>query len=650
MQVSRNVSGSRALFAGVVAGLWVYTIVEPLGVAIAQGAPDRSVGDEPTDFSNRSQLLVEKGGPIRALSVSSDGNQIAISMFGGPIQLHDCTSGRVIRKIDTPEAWSLAFSPDGKLLAGGGPDGVLRWWSVGRGGGSEFLDGHSGPIMSIAWSPRGDIVATASADGTIRLRDPLQRKELGVLEGHTDAVNSIAFTPDGKRLVSSSSDTKAIVWDIEKRTMAGTLSGHTGAVRAVAVSPDGSIFATGGDDLVIRLWDSAALQPRAAMKGHQQPVVSLAFSPQGLTLASAGAGGGVMLWDAKRGVARKTLNGHSSVVTGVSFLPDSSGLLSSGVDATIRLWKANRGLISALVSVPAHQPKAYAVKFSPDGRWIESGGENKLVTLRDPNTLAVRETLSGHSGLVYDIAFSPDSKRLASASADGTVRVWSVYQGTLVAAYDAFGTRRSNIRSLVYSADGREIATGSEDGTIMLWNVAEEKVRKILPTQPLPVLCVRYSPDGSLLATSTGMNQRPQEMGELRLWNSDTGEEVAKLEGHTSEIKRIAFDTSGRRMASIGDRSIIVWNVAERSIQTRFQAEAVLGSIAFLADSDLVAVGDVRGGVAVYSIDGGSIVHRYAGHQNLIPAISARPDQQVIATASHDGTLKLWPGPTAIAK
>src|SRR5205823_2947055 len=257
----------------------------------------------------------------------------------------------------------------------------------------------------------------------------------------------------------------------------------------------------------------------------------LAFSPQGRMLVSGGAGGGVMLWDVERGVARKTLNGHIGSVTGVSFLPDSSGLLSSGVDETIRLWKANIGSIAALVSVPAHQPKAYTVKFSADGKWMASGGENKLVTLRDPNTGIVRQTLSGHSGLIYDVAFSPDGKRLASASADGTVRVWSVYQGTLVATYDAWGTRRSSIRSVAYSADGREIASGSEDGTIVLWNVAEEKVRKKLPTQALPVLCVRYSPDGVLLATSTGMNQRPQEKGELRLWNSDSGEEIAKLEG-----------------------------------------------------------------------------------------------------------------------
>jgi WD40 repeat protein len=649
MRVSNTSPSRMPMTSGRTAALAAALLALAFDFTLAQIIPAALGTDEPTDFSSKSEVLTGARIPIRAVAISPDGGQVAIAMFGGGIQLHDRTSGRVIRTIDQREAWSLAFSPDGKLLAGGGPDGMLRWWSASGEGHSEFLGGHSGPITCVAWSPRGGIVATASADGTIRLRDPLQRKEVAVLEGHTDVVSSIAFTPDGKRLVSSGNDTKAIVWDLEKRTMVGMLNGHADAVRAVAVSPDGATFATGGDDLVVRLWDAATLRPRAAMKGHQQPVSSLAFSPQGLSLASGGAGGGVMLWNVARGVARKTLNGHLGSVTGVGFLPDGSGLLSSGIDGTVRLWKANFGSVAALASVPAHQ-KAYAVKFSPDGRWIASGGENKLVTLRDPNTGAVRETLSGHSGQVYDVAFSPDGKRLASASADGTVRIWSVYQGTLLAKYDAFGTRRSNIRSVAYSADGREIATGSEDGTIMLWSVTDEKVRKVLPTQALPVLCVRYSPDGSLLATSTGMNQRPQEKGELQLWKPDTGEEVARLEGHATEIKRIAFDASGRRMVSAGDRSIIVWNVAERTMESRFQAEAVVGAVAFLADSDLLAVGDGRGGVAIYSIERGSAVHRYAGHQNLIPAISVRPDQQTIATASHDGTLKLWPGPAAIAK
>ena len=84
--------------------------------------------------------------------------------------------------------------------------------------------------------------------------------------------------------------------------------------------------------------------------------------------------------------------------------------------------------------------------------------------------------------------------------------------------------------------------------------------------------------------------------------------------------------------------------------QYQRQAEAVLGSIEFLADPDLLAAGDARGGVTIYSIERGMVVQRYAGHQALIPAISVRSDQQVIATASHDGTLKLWPGPSALNK
>jgi WD40 repeat protein len=179
-----------------------------------------------------------------------------------------------------------------------------------------------------------------------------------------------------------------------------------------------------------------------------------------------------------------------------------------------------------------------------------------------------------------------------------------------------------------------------------LWNIAEEMIRLSLPAQELPVLCVRYSPDGSLLATTTGMNQKLNQTGELRLWQSDSGNPVAVLGEHASEIKRVVFHASGARMASVGsNKSIIVCNVAQRSVETKFSAEFAPTAIAFLSDENLLAVGDARGGVVIYAIDRGAVVLRYAGHGTLVPAIAVRPDQQVIATASHDGTLKLWPAP-----
>jgi WD40 repeat protein len=599
---------------------------------------------------------------IRRVAISPDGSLVASGNWEGEIHFRDAVTGDLRRSLANTggSIECISFSSDGRSLVSCGNRRTLRIWDVATGQVLKKFEGHTnvaslvdslGDANTLAWSPDGTLLATGSADNSVRLWNVITRKEVALLEGHKAAVLSVAFTPDGRRLVSGSGDATANVWDVGQQTLIKTLAGHAGAVRAVAISPDGTTIVTAGDETSVRLWDATTLQPRAVLKGHQNAVASLAFSPQGRTLASGGMGGGVLLWDARRGVSRKTLNGHTESVTALGFLPDGSGLIGGSADQTIRLWRAGATRVPALVSLPAHPPLAFAVEFSPDGKWLASGGRDNVVALRDPATGAVRRTLTGHRGLIYDVAFSPDSTRVASASADGTVKLWSVDPGMQLASYNAFGERFSNIRSVAYSPDGFEIASGSEDGTIKLWNVNDRKVRHTLTGQALPVLCVNYSPDGSLLATSTGFNQQTQVPGELRLWDTKSGKEIASLEGHSTEIKRVVFDAAGRRMASVGsDRSVLIWNVADRTVETTFRADAAVTSIVFLADRDLLAIGDNRGGVAIYSVAQGAAVRRYAGHEKLVPGIAVRPDQKVLATASHDGTVKLWPAPVMIDK
>jgi WD40 repeat protein len=300
--------------------------------------------------------------------------------------------------------------------------------------------------------------------------------------------------------------------------------------------------------------------------------------------------------------------------------------------------------IEALASFPAHAGQVFAAEFSPNGKWLATRGRDGLIALRDASTGEVLKTLAGHRGLIFDVAFSPDSGRLASASADGTVKLWSPEQKTPLASYNAFRSRISNIRSIAFSPDGLEIASGCEDGTIKLWNMAEGQVRLTLQEQALAILSVQYSPTGMLLATSTGINQQSQIPGELKLWDAKSGEEVANFDGQSTEIKRLAFTADGQRLASIkSDRSVLIWNVADRTIAATFKANAAATAIVFLADPNLLAIGDVRGGVAIYDIAQGISTRRFAGHDKLIPAITVRPDQQILATASHDGTVKLWP-------
>jgi len=300
--------------------------------------------------------------------------------------------------------------------------------------------------------------------------------------------------------------------------------------------------------------------------------------------------------------------------------------------------------VEPLVSLPAHQPQAIAVAFSPDGNWLATSGANRFVTLRDPTSGAIQRVLTGHPGLVHEVVFSPDSTLLASAGAEGIVILWSVERCDKVLALQSLSDDEGTARTIVFSSDVRLLATGASDGTIKIWDIQNRNVKWQLPRQRLPVTSVKFAPNGQLLATATGNWRQPDLPGELRLWDVATGKETADLKKHEREIKRIDFDPAGKRIVSAGvDHSILVWDVAGAKLADHFNIHAAPGSLAVVQDGTLLAIGDLRGGVSVWNLASGKRVRRYVGHEGAVLGIAMRPDGKVLATASHDGTVKLWP-------
>jgi WD40 repeat protein/mono/diheme cytochrome c family protein len=292
---------------------------------------------------------------------------------------------------------SVAYSPDGKALASGGGDKIIRLWDVATGKQVATLDGHGSEVGSLAYSPDGKALAAGSGDGTIKLWDTGTTKETATLKGHTGRVCSVAFSPDGKTLASASVDEAVIkLWDVAAGKGKFSLKGHTGDVIVVTFSPDGKTLASGSVDKMIKLWDVATGQERATLIGHTGMVHDVAFSPDGKTLASCGGGGldkpgEVKLWDVATGRERATLKGHTGGVVSVAFSPDGKTLASGG-----------------------------------KGGGFGTPGEVKLWNTATGRELA---TLRGHTELVSCGAFSVDGKMFASGGLDNTIRLWDVATG-----------------------------------------------------------------------------------------------------------------------------------------------------------------------------------------------------------------------------
>jgi WD40 repeat protein len=576
-------------------------------------------------------------GPVRALAISPDGKLIATAAGGRGVEVRDRASGELSRTLPTRDATSIAFSPDGQTLAAGGG---LSFWDVSSG---TLRHDAASAVIAVTWSPDGKLYAIGGSDNVVRVWDKNTKEQIAALEGHSEQVVAITFSPDGKRLLSASSDATARVWDWEKKSAIATLKGHTAAINAVAYSADGKTIATASNDGTVKLWYVAGYQPRTSYS-LQQPLVSIAFASDGNTLAVGGEQGAIWTVNWSRGGQQRRLVEHYGAVRGLAFLPDNSGLISASEDESIRFWKAAEQAISPLVLLSAHSPEALCVAFSADGKSLVTGGADKNIAIRDAVSGIARRSLRGHTGRVNRIAISPDSKQLASVSADGTARLWSIEGGDEVWSLSAWREKFAAGRSVAFSSDGRTVASGADDGTIKLWDASDGKELRVLAEQSLPVTSLAFASGGSLLASATGDWRNNRVPGELRLWDVASGQAVAELRGCASEIKCIAIDPNGKWLASTEANSDLrLWDLTDRRLQKTVRLESLSGSLAFSPDGQRLATGHYSGGITLWSIPEMTPIQRYAGHTKGIPGIAFSADGKFIATTSTDGKLGIWP-------
>ncbi|MEV4129163.1 hypothetical protein, partial [Nocardia sp. NPDC049707] len=354
----------------------------------------------------------------------------------------------------TNSVTSVAFSPDGHMLATGGYDGTVRLWDpVTQKQIGEPLTGPTSGLFSVAFSPDGHMLATGGFDGTVRLWDPVTRQQIGEpLTIHTD-ISSVTFSPDSHTLATSIGDGTVRLWDLVTRQQIGEpLTGHTDRVFSVAFSPDGHTLATGSDDSTVRLWDPVTQkQIGEPLTGHTDSVSAVAFSPDGHTLATGSDDDTVRLWDpVTRHSIGEPLTGHTSGIFSVAFSRDGHSLATGGRDGTVRLWDpVTRHPIGEPLT--GHANSVISVAFSPDGHTLATGSYDSTVRLWDPVTgQQIGDPLTVHTG-VGSVAFSPDGHTLATGSYDGTVRLWDPVTGQQIG--DPL-TVHTGVGSVAFSPDG----------------------------------------------------------------------------------------------------------------------------------------------------------------------------------------------------
>lgn len=612
-----------------------------LVIAVAQWYPSHAWAQNRRSDKNPDRGLSVSKPSQPALPRTGDNNIVPTSSASHKPQLIVQLGGA---------AESVAYSPDGRFIITGGENALL--WDAATGQEIRGFYGHSSGVEEVAFSPDGRFVLTAgSLDKTARIWDVTTGKEIKRLVTPSE-VRTVAYSPQGK-LVLTGGDAVARLWDVETGREIRRFIGHTSFVESVKFSPDGRFVLTGSLDMTARLWDATTgREIRRILQGPSKHsgIKSVAFSPDGRFILTGGyLDKTARLWDAVTGKAIKDFLNVNWLYS-VAFSPDGRSILTAGAnnrneDSSPRLWDMATG--QEIRKFTGHSPGGVrAATFSPDGRFVLTGGEDSTIRLWDAATGQEVRRFEGYSSTVNAVAYSPDGRSLLTGNGDDAAHLWNTATGQEIRRFQG---HLSGVYSTAYSPDGRYLLTGGgpKDNTARLWDmVTERELRRFSYGDPrfATMASIAYSPDGK--SVLTGIEDALGRDHPVVLWDLATGSEIRRFTVHDHSVKSLAYSPDGRFIltGSISfDGTALLLDIATGQVVKRFQVPkspiAYSTYIAYSPDGKHILTTDKQN-ARLWDVAAGTEIRRFVASDD-ISLIKFSPTGQSILTAGN-GSLSLW--------
>jgi WD40 repeat protein len=578
----------------------------------------------------------------------------------------------------TLDGGNVTYSADGeRLMSITGPrhQPVLKIWDAQSGKELQKFTLNGGDAQWMVFSPDGQRLASGSdGDKTVKVWDTQSGKELFTLKG---GGRDVVFSPDGKRLASPATarpepGREVNVWDVETGQELPPLKvGPTSSFWNVAFSLDGKRLASiAGWSRTVEVWDAQTGQQLLSLQAHSVPVREVAFSPDGKRLVSRSGypassspesrdPGAVNVWDAQTGQELFSLKEQSGF-TFLTLSPDGKRFATADgneINPRIRVWDAQTG--RAIFTFQGHTSRIDGMAFSADSKRLASSSRDQTLRVWDLQTGEEIRTWRGASRI---LAFSPDGKRVASAG--GGAKVWDAEREQEPFTLKEIGRIWMTSDSdpfVVFSQDLRRVA-GVSHTTVKVWDAGNGKEMLTLKGHTDFVKCVAFSPDGKYVASGDGGNpwrlspNKPVPTPSVvKVWDAHTGHELHTLRGHMAPVFSVAFSPDGKRLASVSlDRTVKVWDTqtgqelfSPTLIEPQFRCY-LAPSVAFSPDGRRLAgpVGNAYGGgLNVWDAQTGKKIVALQGHATTVNSLAFSPDRKRLVGVIHK-TVKVWDAET----